>query len=140
MPEDLDLALLDRAQRADEGQQGGLSGSRRSRHHDQLPRRDFDPVVEQHLAARLPVTIEMVEPLDQNDRLPSLHNPGIERRNRISDHGRAHQNTSAGSAAMTRRTARIADIKHMPRVNPRLIKVSSTVIRKGSSASSPTIL
>ena len=73
MTKDLDPAFLDRAQRSDEGQQGGLPRPRGSRHHNELSSADLDPIVEQHLATRLAATIEMVERLDPNYRQRCCH-------------------------------------------------------------------
>src|ERR1700730_3280919 len=138
MTEHFDSALLNRAQGSDQGQQGRLPRPRGPRHDHELSGADFDLVAEQHLAARLAVTIVMVERLDANHWQWRGHTCGVERRCCASDHDRTHQNTSAGSAAMTLRTARIADIRHMPRVSPKLIRVSSAVIRRSRSAASPT--
>ena len=55
----------------------------------------------------------------------------------IGDRGRIHQNTSAGSTAITRRIASAAETRHIPSVNAKLIAVTSSVMCSGISASSP---
>ena len=131
--EHLEPALLQRAQRADQRQQRGLSGPGRAGHHDQLSGQDVEADVEQHLEARLALAIKEVERLGAYQRSAA----GFQHVARIGDHGRIHQNTSAGSTAITRRIARAAEIRHIPRVNAKLIAVTCSVMRSGISARSP---
>ena len=57
------LPSCDRAQRPDQGQQGGLAGPRGAGHHDELTRRDLDRVVEQDLVSRFAFTVVVVQRL-----------------------------------------------------------------------------
>ena len=66
--EDPDGALLDRAQGADEAEQGRLAGTRRSRHDDELPRADLNAVAKQHLVSRFAFAVMVIEALHVNDR------------------------------------------------------------------------
>ncbi len=129
-----DPTLMHRAQGADQGQQRGLAGARGAGHHDELARRDLDPVVEQDLIARDTLAVIVVERVDRHDRRRRRRDFGRARGRSFGDHRGAHQNTSAGSAATTRRTAIAAEIRHMPRVSPRLNRVIPRLIRIGSSA------
>ena len=61
------LPLVSGAQRPDQGQERRLAGPRRSGHHDELPGRDLDPVVEQDLVARLAFAVIVVHALDPHD-------------------------------------------------------------------------
>src|SRR5579883_3458371 len=126
---------LDRTERSDQGQQRRLAGARGTGHHDQLGRLNFDAIVEQNLIARGPLAVEMVYPTDLHRR---RRRPRQRSRRgfRFGD-DRAHQNTAAGSARMTRITATAADTRHIAKVRPRLVRVISRVIRIGSSAITP---
>ena len=129
MAEDVDPALLQRAQRADQGQQCGLARARRAGHHHQLPGLDREPDVEQHLVLRVALAIGEIDAVDPHDR--------VRLEAGFDQGGSGHQKTSAGSAAITRRIARMADSRHMPRVRPRLIRVSGKVICSGNSVIAP---
>ena len=136
--EDFDAAFLHRAQGADQGQERRLAGARGTGHHDQLARRNVDPVVEQHLVARHTLAVKVVEPVHHHDRrrCDRRGDWGRHRSRRVGDH-RAHQNTAAGSARITRPTAIAAEIRHMPRVRPKLNKAMPRLSRIGSSAMRP---
>ncbi len=135
--EHLDPPLLDRAQRPDQGQEGGLAGPRGTGHHDQLTRRDLDPIVEQDLVSRLAFTVVVVQPFNPHDGLGCGRLHDRRRVGPFGDHRGAHQNTSAGSALITRRTASTAETRHMPRVKPRLSVVTFTLMCNGNSATRP---
>ena len=128
MAHQVDPALLDRAQRADQGQQRGLPRARRAGHHHQLPGLDRKPDVEQHLVLCVALAVVKIDGVDPHHRV-RLEVGFVE--------DRSHQKTSAGSAAITRRIARSADMTHMTRVRPRLSRVSCHVMLSGSSARAP---
>src|SRR5262249_22276513 len=70
----------------------------------------------------------MVQAFDPYDRLGNR-----DERSR----GGAHQNTSAGSALTTRRMAIAAEIRHIPKVKPRLTVIILTVMCSGNRATEP---
>ena len=135
--EHVDPAFLSRAQCPDQGQQSGLSGPRGAGHHDELTRGNLDRVAEQDLVARFALTVIVVQAVHPHGRF-RCGRPRDRRRLRpLGDESGAHQNTSAGSAVITRRTAIAAEIRHIPRVRPRLTSASRTVMCSGNSANRP---
>src|SRR3954451_9657166 len=89
-------------------------------------------VVEQHLKPRVALAVEEIDGVG-----PYYRRGPIELRLVVEFLGCGHQNTSAGSAAITRRTASPADSRHIPRVRPKLSTVSCSVICIGNSARLP---
>ena len=132
LPQHLDPALLHRAQRADQGQHRGFARARGAGHHHQLSGRDVDMVVEQHLKPRVALAVEEIDGVGAHHRCGP-----IELRPIVDLLRYGHQNTSAGSAAITRRTASPAESRHIPRVRPKLNNVSCSVICIGNSARLP---
>ena len=115
--EHLEPALLQRAQRADQRQQRGLARPRRAGHHDKLSGQNLDADIEQHLKARLALAVKEIDTSARTSGcIGSQLAAGIGKRGRI-----VHQNTSAGSTAITRRIASAAETRHIPNVNAKLI-------------------
>src|SRR5262245_24272444 len=102
--QNFDSTGLHRSQRADQSQQGRLPGSRGAGHNDELTGFNLDAVVEQHLIARLALAKEITDVVDSH------------RRARLAGADISHQNTSAGSAASTRLTAKAPANTHITRV------------------------
>ena len=84
--EHLDLPFMDRAQSPDQGQQGGLAGPRGAGHHDQLPSRNLDPIIEEDLVACFALTVIVVQPRYPHDRLMSGDLCDLGRRGPFGDH------------------------------------------------------
>ena len=122
--EHADVAVLHRAQRADQTEQRRLAGPRGPRHDDKLARRDIEPIVEQNLVAGRALAEMMIEVRDLDEGWPEI--AAVE-----------HQKTSAGSATMTRRIAINPAATHMPTVSARVVKVSESVICIGPTAMPP---
>ena len=91
-------------------------------------------IVEEDLVARFPITVIVVEALDADHRFANALRGERGHLGSIGNQRGAHQNTSAGSALITRPTAIAAEIRHMPKVSPRLTNTISAVMCMGSNA------
>ena len=91
-------------------------------------------IVEQDLVSRFSFAVIVVEALDPDHRFGNPLGRSRRRLGPIGDKRSAHQNTSAGSALITRPTAIAAEIKHIPKVSPRLTKIMFAVMCMGNSA------
>ncbi len=127
--EHLDASVLHAPQRPDQRQERRLPRPGRAGHHHELPGRHVETDIEQHLIARLAFAVPEIDGF-------GAQRGGAGNRLDVSQFGH-HQNTSAGSARITRRIARAAEIRHMPTVSARLSRVSPNVMCKGSSAIVP---
>src|SRR5262249_9729807 len=115
-----DPARLHRPQRADQGQQGRLPGSGGAGHDDELTGFNLDAVVEQDLIARFAVAEEIIDVVDPYGRA------------RLVGARIGHQKTSAGSAASTRRIAKAAANRHIPRVRANVVATTSKLMCSGN--------
>jgi hypothetical protein len=126
----LDLAALDRAQGADQRQEGGLAGAGGAAEDDALTRHNCHRDIEQDLVLRRAAAEGVVEAGDAHDDLFCRRRAG-------GAFTGIHQNTSAGSAATTRAIASAAARRHMPRVRARLTATMRGLVASGSNVSAP---
>src|SRR5262249_44472028 len=96
-------------------------------HDDDFARHDLKIVVEQDLIAGFAFAEVVIDPTDRN----GWRWRSVRRRCSWLEHGRAHGNTSAGSAVGTGRKARNPYTAHMPTVNNRINAARPKVMLSG---------